>query len=299
MDEGLGRTVAVIGAGKVGGAIGRLLAGAGYRIAAVAARTPASAARAAAFIGSGVPTTDPAAAASGADIVLVTTPDRAIRPVCEALARGGGLRPGALVAHCSGAHGLDLLDAARDAGALRAVLHPLQSVPGMEEGVANIPGSSFRVEADAPALAVARELVRALGGVELALPGWTGDPASAALYHAGAVAVSNYLVALLDYGLEFFGALGADREAALRAVLPLAQGTLRNVGRLGIPGALTGPIARGDAGTVAGHLAAMRERAPELLPLYRELALRTIALAAGRGALAEDAAEELRRLVRE
>jgi predicted short-subunit dehydrogenase-like oxidoreductase (DUF2520 family) len=292
-------SVAILGAGRLGGAAGRLLALAGWRIAAVTGRTPASAEAAARFVGGGAATTDLVQAASAGAIVLITTPDRAIREVCAAVARGGGFRPGAIVAHASGAHTLDLLDAAREAGALRAVVHPLQSVPSREAGVANLPGAFFRVEADPGALETAREIVRALGGRELALPRWTPDAHSAALYHAGAVAVSNYLVALLDFGLAFFRELGAERDEALRAVLPLVRGTLENVERLGIPEALTGPIARGDGETVAVHLAAMRERAPALLALYRELALRTIALAEERGSVGAPAAEELRRVVRE
>jgi predicted short-subunit dehydrogenase-like oxidoreductase (DUF2520 family) len=290
-------TVAVIGAGRLGGALGRLLALAGYEVVAVTGRTRRSAAAAARFIGAGAALTDPARAAAGADVVLITTPDRAIGPVCERIARGGGLRRGALVAHASGAHTRDLLAAARAAGALRAVVHPLQSVPSRARGVANLPGSFFRIEADPGALRRARALVRAVGGRELSLPRWSGDAASAALYHAGAVAASNYLVTLLDFAVRHLTTLGASRQQALRAVLPLVRGTLANVERLGVPGALTGPIARGDAATVAGHLAALGERAPELLELYRLLARATVPLARERG-LGDEAAGEILRLVR-
>jgi predicted short-subunit dehydrogenase-like oxidoreductase (DUF2520 family) len=194
--------------------------------------------------------TDVARAAAGAAIVFIATPDRAIRAVCERIARGGGIRRGVLVVHGSGAHSLDLLDAARQAGARRAVIHPLQSVPSRERGVANLPGSFFRIEADPGALRCVRALVRALGGCELVLPGWRSDPESVAIYHAGAVAASNYLVTLLDFAVRHLQALGAGRRQALQALLPLVQGTIANVERLGIPAALTGPIARGDAATV-------------------------------------------------
>jgi predicted short-subunit dehydrogenase-like oxidoreductase (DUF2520 family) len=287
------QTVAIIGAGRVGGALGKLLASAGWRVVAVAGRTRRSAGSAARFIGAGTPTADPVAAAARAATVLLTVPDREIRAVCERIARGGGFRRGSLVAHTSGAHTRGLLDAAGAAGALRAVVHPLQAVPSRALGVANIPGSFFRTEADRGAVARVRALVRALGGVELTLPGWTGDPQSAALYHAGAVAASNYLVTLLDYAARLLRVLGADRRHALRAVLPLVRGTLANVERLGIPAALTGPIARGDAGTVAAHVAALRERAPELLPLYALLARETVPLAREKGGLRGRAVGEL------
>lgn len=290
----MNKTVAIIGAGRVGGAVGRLLAGAGWRIASVVTRTVSTAEQAARFIGAGVPTTDAAAAAAGAGVIIIATPDGAIAPVCERIA--GSIGKGSVVLHLSGAHTLDLLDAARRAGAYRAVVHPLQSVPGMEQGAGNLPGSYFRIEADPEAAATARELVAALGGIELPLPQWRSDQESASLYHAGAVAVSNYFVAVVEYGLRFYQALGADKQEALKAVLPLIRGTLANIEKLGTTAALTGPIARGDASTVKGHLDAMRTRAPELLPLYRELAKQTVAIARERG-LPDDQVRELLQLL--
>jgi len=292
------QSVAIIGAGRLGGTFGRLLLCSGYRIVAVTARSRRSAAAAARFIGAGEPMTDVAAAARGASTVLITTPDRDIRAVCEHIARGGGLRAGVLVAHASGANSPELLDAARQAGARRAVIHPLQSVPSRAQGVANLPGSYYRIEADPGALRRARALVRALGGRELSLPRWKSDPASVALYHAGAVAASNYLVTLLDFAVRHLQALGADRLQALQALLPLIRGTLANVERLGIPGALTGPIARGDVQTIAGHVTALQQRAPELLGLYTELARQTLPLARAQGGLTARAADEVQRIVR-
>ncbi len=291
------KTVAIIGAGRVGSAVGALLARAGYVISAVAAQTKAAAESARSFTGAQHGATDPVRAAAGAGIVFITTPDRAIRDVSEKLAAGRALAAGTIVVHMSGAHSLDLLDAAAAAGAFRAVLHPLQSLASREQGVANLPGSYFRIEADAGALNTAQELVTALGGVELKLPGWTQDASSTMLYHAGAVAVSNYFVALVDYGLKFYEKLGADRTEALRAVLPLIRGTLRNIETVGIPDALTGPIARGDASTVRDHIEAMKARAPELLGLYREMAQRTVAVARDRGSLSEEVVTELLRII--
>lgn len=293
------KTVAIIGAGRVGSSIGFLLRNVEYRVTAVATRSMATAERAKAFIGAGEPLTDVAKAASQADIVFITTPDRAIKEVCETIAAGGGFRAGSLVIHTSGAHTLDLLDAARDAGAYRVVLHPLQSLASREQGARNLPDSYFRIEADSAALEAAREIVAALGGRELVLPRWNSDQDSVALYHAGAVVVSNYFVALVDYGLKFYQSLGADKQEALKAVLPLIQGTLHNIETLGISDALTGPIMRGDTQTVRAHLGAMRKRTPELVSLYKELARCTVSMARDRGSIAQDAAEELLSLVAE
>jgi len=295
----MNKTVAIIGAGRVGSAIGFLLNRAGYRITAVAAQSMKSAEKAATFIGRGEPLADAARAAAQAELIFITTPDRSIKEVCDRIVAGGGVRAGSLVVHTSGAHTLDLLDAVIKQGAKRAVIHPLQSVPSSEQGVQVLPGSYFRIEADPEARETAKEIVRALGGLELVMPRWSSDKDSAALYHAGAVAVSNYFVALVDYGLKFYGALGADKEEALKAVLPLIKGTLRNIEALGIPEALTGPIMRGDGETVRGHLEAMGKRAPELVALYKALGRQTVAVARDKGSIDQRTAEELLKLINE
>ncbi len=292
------KTVAIIGAGRVGCSMGFLLQRAGFTVAVVVTRSRVSAASAAEFIGAGEPTTDAALAAANAGIILITTPDRAIRETCESIA-AAGIRPGSIVVHTSGAHSLDLLSAAGARGAYRAVLHPLQSLASREQGIKVLPGSYFRIEADPAALAMVKEIVKALGGIELAMPKWTPDKDSAALYHAGAVAVSNYFVALVDYGLKFYQALGADKKEALKGVLPLIRGTLHNIETLGIPDALTGPIMRGDIETVRGHLSAMENRTPELTDLYKELARQTVSVAREKGSITEITAAELLKMVEE
>lgn len=291
------KKVAIIGAGRVGSSVGYLLARTGYRISAVLTRSISSASISAGFIGSGVPTVSMSAAMADADIVIITTPDRLIREVCAEAAKSG-LRPGSVTLHMSGAHSLDLLDAAMYCGSYRAVIHPLQTIASRQQGIKNLPGSWFRIEADPAAEKTAIDLVAALGGKELKLPGWRSDEHSAALYHAGAVAVSNYFVAVIAFGLRYYEALGADQRDALNAVLPLIKGTLANIETLGIPKALTGPIDRGDSETVGRHMEAMHQRAPELLPLYRELALQTIAVARDKGSIGKEAAAELAALVK-
>jgi len=290
------KTVAIIGAGRVGGAAGRLLAKAGFTMTAVVTRSRKTAEQARAFIGVGEPLLDVVKAAASADIVLITTPDGAIKGVCESIAAGKGFRSGAVVVHMSGAQTLGLLDATKGPGAYRAVMHPLQSIPSMELGVRNIPGSYFRIEADPEAAQTVRGLVQSLGGIELKMPRWSSDKDSAALYHAGAVAVSNYFVALVDFGLRYYQALGANKEEALKAVLPLIKGTLANIESAGIPDALTGPIMRGDVGTVKGHIEAMKVRVPELLPLYRELARHTAIVARDKNSITPQIAAEIQKL---
>ncbi len=292
------KTVAIIGAGRVGSSVGFLLKRAGYAVTAIAARTMASAEKAAALIGGGEPTTDALKASSKAEIVFLTTPDGAIKNVCDKIASGGGLKPGSIVVHMFGAKSLELLDAAKSSGAYRAVIHPLQSAPSPAQGIKNLPGSYFRIEADPEALKTAKDIVQAMGGIELVMPQWRSDKDSAALYHAGAVTVSNYFVALVDYGLRFYEALGADKQETLKALLPLIKGTLQNIEALGTADALTGPIARGDVLTIQGHIEAMQKRTPELLALYKELARQTVSLARRKGSITKEKAEELLKLVK-
>jgi predicted short-subunit dehydrogenase-like oxidoreductase (DUF2520 family) len=113
------------------------------------------------------------------------------------------------------------------------------------------------------------------------------------LYHASAVAASNYLVTLMHLALELDRAAGLDGDTALNALLPLIKGTLDNIGKKGIPDALTGPVARGDVATASAHLKAIQEDTPELLPLYKCLGLYTIDLARAKGTISQDTADEL------
>jgi predicted short-subunit dehydrogenase-like oxidoreductase (DUF2520 family) len=291
------KTVAIIGAGRVGSSVGFLLQRAGYRVTAVAARTRASAEKAAVFIGGGKPTTDVVNAASKAGIIFITTPDGAIKNICDTIASGRGLKPGSVVVHMFGAQSLDLLDSAKSSGSYRAVIHPLQSAPSPAQGIKNLPGSYFRIEADPEALEAAKDIVKALGGIELVMPKWSSDKDSAALYHAGAVTVSNYFVALVDYGVQFYQALGADKQETLKALLPLIKGTLQNIEILGTADALTGPIARGDVETIRAHIEAMQKRTPELVSLYKALARQTVAVAREKGSLDQQKAEEILKLL--
>lgn len=291
------QSVAIIGAGRVGSSVGFLLKRAGYQITGVSASTAESAARAAAFIGQGEATDDPVSAAGRADVVFITTPDRIIEPICRTVSKAGAIRRGTIVIHMSGAHSLGLLDSAAAVGAFRAVLHPLQSLASREQGIKTLPGSYFRIESDPAAAGTVRDIARALGGIELFMPKWSSGKDSTALYHAGAVAVSNYFVALVQYGLKFYQALGADRQEALKAVLPLIKGTLHNIETLGIPDALTGPVMRGDAETVSNHLAAMQKQTPELIGLYKELARQTVEVAREKGSIDQQKAEELLKLL--
>jgi len=272
--------IAVIGAGRVGTALGVLFARAGHEIVAVAGRE-ATTARAAAWL-PGVPVRSPADAALVAEFALITVPDDAIVPVTDALAREGALSPGLWVAHTSGAVGLDALDAGRAAGARGLVIHPLQTLPDVERAVATIPGAAMAVTADdEEGASLGARLARDLGARPFPLA-----DADRALYHAAAVFASNYVVATSAVAERLFAEAGVPDPVA--AMAPLQVATLENIERLGPGAALTGPAVRGDAGTVGRNLEALAARAPGAVAAYVALCRVALDVAVAAGRLAPE-----------
>jgi predicted short-subunit dehydrogenase-like oxidoreductase (DUF2520 family) len=235
---------------------------------------------------------DLAEAASAAEYILITVSDDAIRGVCERIAEGNSLR-GKVVVHTSGAGGLDLLESARRAGAHVASIHPIQSFADVQGAILNIPGSTFGVTADPEVREWAETFVRDLGG----LPFFVAEE-DRPLYHAAACVASNYLVALMHTAEDIYRSLGLARDDAVRAFWPLVKGTIRNIEARGTVQALTGPIARGDLGTVARHIAALKARLPVLLEPYRTIGLLTVEIALEKGTISRERAEEIKSLLR-
>jgi len=262
--------VGFVGAGAAGGALARALAAAGVPVVAVAGKGPERAHTLAAAIPecAAVPTAQDVA--DRADLVVLAVPDRAIAEVCASVR----WRADAAVVHCSGAHSLDVLEPARAAGALVGGCHPLQTLTGAPEDAARLAGSVFGIEAEEPLRGMLADLVERIGGRPVFL-----SARDKALYHASAVLISNYTVTLAATAAGLWEAFGVDRRDGLRALLPLLQGTVANLEQHGVPNALTGPIARGDAGTLERHLNVLADYRPDLLPLYRELGRHTVPLA--------------------
>jgi predicted short-subunit dehydrogenase-like oxidoreductase (DUF2520 family) len=256
--------VAVIGAGRVGTAVAVGLGRAGHRLVGVSggAQTQERAIR---FL-PGVAVVDARVAAAAAEVVVVSTPDDAIRATVEALAAAAALRAGAWVVHLSGALGLDVLEPVLAADARRLAIHPLQTFPDVESALRRLPGCSIAVTADdAEGEAMGDRLARDLGGAPFRL----ADDRRP-LYHAAAVFASNYLVATSAIAETLFEAAGVPDPAA--ALAPLRRASLENVERLGAARALTGPTVRGDAGTVRRNLEALKQDAPELVAAYVSMA---------------------------
>lgn len=269
--------VAIVGAGKAGRALGRLARRAGYVIGPVVCRTRAHAEAAAAFIGGGEPGTAPV----GAELTLLAVPDEAIADVARSLR----LPARAVVAHTCGTHGASILRPLRPAGAL----HPLRSFADPGRAVEAFRGTFCAVDGDAEAVRALETFVRRIGGRPLRV-----RTSRKALYHAGAVFASNYVVTVLDAALGLFTKAGLGRKEAVEALADLAGGTVANVRAVGLPDALTGPIERGDAATVGRHVAALRAQAPDMRDLYARLGVRTVEIARAKKTVGRSSAARLR-----
>jgi predicted short-subunit dehydrogenase-like oxidoreductase (DUF2520 family) len=285
-------TVSIVGCGIVGTAMGKLLGKAGYRISGVVTTDLETARTAAEATGAERFSVCPWEVTRGADIVFITTPDDLIESTCARISENKGFERNAVVIHCSGALSSDILSSARDAEAVVATLHPLQSFASTDQAVSLVPGSFCTIEGDQDALPIVRQIVEDIGGILLEI-----EARKKTLYHAAAVAACNYLVTLIYLALELDKIAGLTSDSSYGALLPLIKGTLSNIGKKGIPGALTGPIARGDVATVSAHLKAIEKDAPKFLALYKCMGLYTVDLAKAKGTLSQAAAAKLRVLL--
>ncbi|MBI2874072.1 MAG: DUF2520 domain-containing protein [Firmicutes bacterium] len=246
--------IGVIGAGRAGLSLAAALARAGWPLAGVANRN-ADSTKEAAFLLECPPAKDGAELAGRAEALIIGTPDDAVESVAGGLAESGVVGPAHTLLHLSGAHGPETLAAASRKGAAVGCLHPLRSFPRRDPGI-RLAGTFFSLQGDDRALSLGRWMVESVEGTVLEFPAGSGA-AERALYHAGAVAASNFTVCMLNLAADLWAAAGLKGQAADEALLELAGGTLENIPRVGFRGALTGPFARGDLDTIRRHLAAL------------------------------------------
>ncbi|MFF1561384.1 Rossmann-like and DUF2520 domain-containing protein [Streptomyces sp. NPDC058279] len=276
--------VGVVGAGRVGPALARALQQAGHRPVAVSGVSDASRRRAARMLPD-VPLVPAGQVLEHADLVLLTVPDDALPALVEGLAETGAIRPGQLLVHTSGRYGTAVLDPARRAGALPLALHPVMTFTGTEVDVQRLAGCSFGVTAPDELRLAAEALVIEMGGE----PEWIAEE-DRPLYHAALALGANHLVTLVAQAMELLGKAGVEHPD--RMLGPLLGAALDNALRSG-DSALTGPVARGDAGTVAAHVAELRRHAPAAVPGYLAMARTTADRALAHGLLKAELAEDL------
>jgi predicted short-subunit dehydrogenase-like oxidoreductase (DUF2520 family) len=278
--------VGVIGAGRVGPVLGAALARAGHTVVAASGVSERSRRRAEALL-PGVPLLSAQEVAARARLLLCTVPDDALEPLTAGLVSTGAIQPGQVVVHTSGRYGVAVLEPVLRAGALPLALHPVMTFTGTDVDLARLTGCSFGVTAPEPFRPMAEALVVEMGGE----PEWIAEERRP-LYHAALASGANHLVTLVAQAADLLRESGVAHPNHMLA--PLLGAALDNALRSG-DAALTGPVARGDAGTVAAHLAELHRVAPDgpVRAAYLAMARLTADRALAAGLLTAEQAEPL------
>ena len=277
--------IGIVGAGAVGTALGVALSRAGWPIHAVASRDANRREHFRSLVEVSRAFVDPEPLVEEVELIILTVPDDVIAPLASGLRMYGGQA----MIHTSGVLGAEVLSPAMAAGTQIGSFHPLVAFADTERAVASLHGATIAIEADDQLAAMLASMAEALGATPVRLAS-----GSKAAYHAAAVLAAGGFVALLDAIAELGRVAGLDEAGALAIYGPLIEGTLSNARALGIRAALTGPITRGDLGTLRAHLVALRAHAPDVLDLYVAAGRREIELAEGRGTLAPETALAMR-----
>jgi predicted short-subunit dehydrogenase-like oxidoreductase (DUF2520 family) len=259
--------VGVVGAGRVGAVLAAALRRAGHEVVGAAGESDASHRRIAALL-PGVSTMKPTDVARASDLLLLTVPDDMLDNVVSMMAASGAIREGQYVVHTSGRHGLAVLEPARLVGARILAIHPAMTFTGTEVDIDRLAGTVFGLTTGKAEREFAESLVADLGG----RPTWVPEEMRT-LYHAGLAHGANHLVTLVTEAMEILSASGVDDPAG--TLRPLLAAALDNALDQG-DAALTGPIVRGDVGTVRAHLADLQANAPQSVPSYVALGRATL-----------------------
>lgn len=277
-------SVGVISAGRVGAVLGAALSRAGHRLVSVAAVSDASRRRAEQLVPDAeIRPADEVAA--DADLLLLAVPDDALAALAGGLVAAGTMRRGTMVAHTSGAHGVGVLAPLTEIGALPLALHPVMTFTGTDVDLHRLDGAAWGVTSDEVLRPVAETLVIEMGGE----PSFIAEDLRP-LYHAGLAFAANHLVTLVAQADQLLQTSGVEQPQLMLG--PLLGAALDNALRSG-DRALTGPVARGDSGTVAKHLQTLAEHAPDSLDAYIAMGRLTAARALAGGILTVEQAAAL------
>jgi len=280
LTQRMSETVSIVGAGRVGRALGRRLHELGWRVGGVTGRSISTARAAVRVIGAGQALDAPTHQVLNSRVVLITTPDSAIEEVAKNLAQLGGEEwCGKVVLHTSGSLDSSVLQSLADLGAATGSMHPMQTFSN--QNFPDLAKSIFGIDGSPAALQAARKMIHQLGGVAVRLSG-----ANKAAYHAAGSFASGYVLALMETATRLLMTQGFKRRQAMRALLPLVRQTLDNFESVGPLAAWTGPLSRGDFSTVERHVKALADFQPEYLAAYKTLSRLTAeVLAAQPGAM--------------
>jgi predicted short-subunit dehydrogenase-like oxidoreductase (DUF2520 family) len=267
-------TTFIVGAGPVATALAGSLRLGGVPVLGLWARRAAEARVAGSTAGVAAFSSAPPDILLETEVVILAVRDQVIGEVAHMLLGTGLINKRHVLLHCAGASSAtELLADVRDQVAGVGTMHPLSAIADGKSAMRALKGTVFGVEGDEVGRATATKLVTALGGITLPL-----DGSQMAAYHAAAALASNYVVAAIDAAAAVLASAGVAPDMAAKALVPLAEGALRNVSAHGTTSGLTGPVRRGDAVTIQRHLDALRGR-PELVEIYRALARRAVEIA--------------------
>lgn len=286
--------VAVIGAGRVGKALIRTLREANIEISAIVDKDLFAARHLGICVGAYIATNLVSAIPADTTFVIIAVPDEQITPVAARMAEETALRAGCVVVHTSGALPSEILHSLRAKGALIASMHPIQTFIGDAHDWVRVSGTYFGVEGDTQALARCQGVIARLGGRVIAIPA-----AHKNLYHLASVFSSNYLIALAALAVNLLNAAGFEERTALEMLTPLMEGTVRNLASRGIAGSISGPIVRGDVGTVQRHCQELRSRFPELQAIYAKLGKIVVSIVQESDTVSADMLSAIRELLDE
>ncbi len=267
-------TTIVIGAGPVATALAGAMRLGGVPVLGLWARRAAPARTAGSIAGVAAFSSAPPDVLLEAEVVILAVRDGVIGEVAEMLVGTGLVNKRHVLLHCAGAASAEEL-LGKLAGKVGGIgtLHPLSAIADPKLAMRALKGTVFGVEGDAHGRATAAKLVTAIGGIVLEL-----DSSQMAAYHTAAALASNYVVATIDAAAQVLASAGVAPDAAARALVPLAEGALRNVAARGTTAGLTGPVRRGDAPTIQRHMDALRSM-PDVAEIYRALARRAVEIA--------------------
>ncbi|HEX4419983.1 MAG TPA: DUF2520 domain-containing protein [Kofleriaceae bacterium] len=264
-------TTFIVGAGPVATALAGALRLGGVPVLGLWARRAAPARAAGSAAGVAAFSSAPPDILLETEVVILAVRDQVITEVAQMLLGTGLINKRHVLLHCAGAASAqELLGPVAGQVAGIGTMHPLSAIADGKAAMRALKGTVFGVEGDDIGRATAGKLVAAMTGVVLAL-----DSAQMAAYHAAAALASNYIVATMDAAAAVLAGAGVAPDKAAQALIPLAEGALRNIAARGTTGGLTGPVRRGDLATVTRHLEAIHDR-PELVEIYRALARRAV-----------------------
>ncbi len=285
--------VGIIGTGRVGPSLGRVLQDSGFKVVGIWGRNSEKALYASKFIGSCKAFDSLLSLVGASDVIFIAVSDGAIGEVSSRVASLDIDIKGKVFSHTSGSLPSTVMEPIRGSGGFISSFHPLQSISSMERGVEVLRGSFVAIEGDDEAKYVLFELARGMGCIPFSI-----DGSSKTLYHASAVMACNLFYALYWLATQLLSACGVENALKDKVLIPLVKGSVSNVEKVGCLSAITGPVVRGDISTVMSHLKAMEEEGFSVhMKVYKDLSLVLLDMVKERNLLPDDRLEELRRLL--